>query len=527
MNTRRPLNTLRRRTPAPTQHNSRRKITGGAERCSGSRGESTTPAQSDESATTDPDALFRQIHSDADRAVTLLNSPELPGRERVYLAYAYHLLALTQIELCQGANARQTLTWAADLYTETGHEALACESPALSRQTLAVPAEFRCRHQALSPGGVRNRGPRARSTCTPRHSQPPGMVGSFGNGPQRAAAVGGFEGRCWPKATPSPTRLFLRADLVFARVAVECGEFPDAEQLLCDARRLLCTVGAGPGDLCLIVYQILWARLALAKGDLGRADRCLQEIDLECDLFQHGYDCLEILAPDAACRQCVIQSCMHEFVCRRRCRRIRPCRVCFAVEEESMELVDVKAILKTVGPDNCVLASGSGWVRSILPKTRCTRLSNSFRLSSRPTRRPGSGLRSSWASRCKPKRPTPKRPPTNSTRLFGLIESFCLAGAPRGVPHQAIARRLARVSGRVRSGSASLHGSPSPQPVQQVPSRTTPFSRSGWASSSWLSRRRPVRRTRRSRSTASLRGSEWPEGSQSCKTPFIASTSGC
>ena len=288
--------------------------------------------QIDHGGPVDPEIIFTKAHEKAKTATAILGAAELSQSEREYLARAHHIEALTSIEFCYGAPAVDALTKAAAIY----------------RELLLIDEYLDCLHLLAKLMQCRRKFDEAARLFQ--------RIADEALDPQRgfkalvdlanALAWSGYVREAWQLRTrwrrleaevksqtaedDWPREDMMRGMLVFARIHLLYGDFGQAQQLLQDARCAMQQLAVSP-CICCTVFYVLSAELALARGDLSEAEGCLDKLKgrvHEIELSASGYGCLEVVAIDAACQICVI-----ETVCREVYRRVCCCvRRCFRVK---------------------------------------------------------------------------------------------------------------------------------------------------------------------------------------------------
>ncbi|EMI17674.1 hypothetical protein RMSM_05400 [Rhodopirellula maiorica SM1] len=290
--------------------------------------------EADSKQSVDPEAMYRGLALKTSQAIAKLANNDLSESERPYLAKAHHLLGLLQIQLCDGLAAAASLSAAEQIYRAYQER----ELRDAYFEVLQLKAKLRqCRREFAEASGI------FRTIM----DEAPDVERRFSALLDLANTLTwmGYVREAWQlriqwkrlatqlesRTTNRPDDEITRGQLVFARIHMLYGQYAAAEELLrSTCERLRCS--SDSSAICWSVYWILSAEVALQLGNLSRVDTCLKEyqrIVHQIKLSEKGYGCLEIVAIDAACQVCILETCSYEII-RREYRCICGCwRVVF------------------------------------------------------------------------------------------------------------------------------------------------------------------------------------------------------
>ena len=287
----------------------------------------------------DPQARFADIAEEAAAAVKMLGEAELSHADKKYQAMAHHLVGVLAVEMCDGSTAERSLDAAGHLYQQLQMFDDYFDALHLRAKLRQCRREFRVAAEHFREIYLQATDPERRFAALIDLANTLVWMGLVREARQLRVP--------WrrllveleqlplevPKSCPKndsakirPVDEIFRGRLVFARIHLLYGDFDDATRLLDDAYQRLCSCGE-ISAICRAVYWIVSAELAVHRGELGRVEQFLRDfkrIVPECKLSVKGYGCLEIVAIDAACQICVVETCCREVI-RRRCCRVRRC----------------------------------------------------------------------------------------------------------------------------------------------------------------------------------------------------------
>ena len=219
----------------------------------------------------DPEQLFRQAHDHAEHAKKLLAEAELPDSERKYLAYTHHILGLTQIELCKGQQAEQSLQCAGEILKSINDGERYFE-------VLHYLAKLKqCRRNYVQAAQLLQRVFQEASDTERRVRALLDLanVWTWNGYVREAQQLESVFEATWQQLETEvaqdpgremPIELEFRGRLIFARVALLYGDYEKACQLLRRAQAILCGC-TDISPICRAVFWIVSAELALERGD--------------------------------------------------------------------------------------------------------------------------------------------------------------------------------------------------------------------------------------------------------------------
>lgn len=249
-------------------------------------------------------------------AKRILESASLNAEEQLYLAYAYHLVGLLELESCQGHLAEVNLNLASDRYKTLGQNKKYCDVVHLRAKLMQCKQCFGMSIELLVKA--------EQSEDLERR------VRAFLDRVATLHWIGQTREAWQCYATWKQLRKLLdanlqaglsqRGNMLFAFIATHFGDLSSASDLFSKIDEMR---GCNPAsDFCDAVYRTIRAEYCLERGDIPAMEKWLEGISWASPIPRSGYDCFEILFLGSSCRQCILECVTCEVLC------CNPCNHC-------------------------------------------------------------------------------------------------------------------------------------------------------------------------------------------------------
>lgn len=276
--------------------------------------------------------LFQAACRYARDSVDILAKSNLDERVQVFLARAQHVLGLIHVQLCDGSTADSCLSAAETIYRALGQLHLSSDILHVRAKLMQCSRSFR---KAIS---LLQQTVNEAEKTERKFAALVDLVNTLTwTGYIREALQLEVTWKMWLvelEHLPEyqrPVDALLRGRLVFARAHMLFGNFDRAHAILTDAHERLCQC-SDISTICRAVFWIVSAELELAEGHLHAVREALGQFHRvvhDKKLSGGGYACLEVVAIDAACQICVIETCTYEVFKKVCCYDRCCCRVVF------------------------------------------------------------------------------------------------------------------------------------------------------------------------------------------------------